>query len=74
MSDLLAIMTSSAELELKQRLGRLSERDRRSMSAYLLRLKHQSRSGRQVLSKLMKEMDAGEKTGLAKLAAELGHG
>lgn len=74
MSDLAPIMTSSAELELKQRLGRLSERDRRAMSAYLLRLKHQSRSGRQGLSKLMKEMDAGKKTGLSKLASDLGHG
>jgi hypothetical protein len=44
------------------------------MSAYLLRLKHQSRSGRQGLSKLMKEMDAGKKTGLSKLASDLGHG
>jgi hypothetical protein len=67
-------MTASIELDLKQRLARLPERDRRAMSAYLLRLKHQSKSGRQGISKLMKQMDAGRKTGLSKLAADLGHG
>jgi len=67
-------MTASIELDLKQRLARLSERDRRAMSAYLLRLKHQSKSGRQKISKIMKDMDAGCKTGLSKLATDLGHG
>lgn len=67
-------MTASIELDLKQRLARLSERDRRAMSAYLLRLKHQSKSGRQDISMIMKEMDSGSKTGLSKLATELGHG
>jgi hypothetical protein len=68
------VMTASVELDLKQRLARLPERDRRAMSAYLLRLKHQSKSGRQGISKLMKEMDSGKKTVLSKLAADLGHG
>lgn len=67
-------MTASVELDLKQRLARLSERDRRAISAYLLRLKHQSKSGRQGISKIMKEMDAGKKTGLSRLATDLGHG
>lgn len=67
-------MTASIELDLKQRLARLSERDRRAMSAYLLRLKHQSKSGRQEISKIMKDMDAGRKTSLSKLATDLGHG
>jgi hypothetical protein len=69
-----AVMTASLELDLKQRLAKLSERDRLAMSAYLLRLKHSSKSGRRGISKLMKEMDAGKKTGLTKLAADLGHG
>ena len=68
------IMTASIELDLKQRLARLSERDRRDMSAYLLRLKYQSKSGRQGISKLMKEMDTGRKSSLSKLATDLGHG
>jgi len=71
---LLPNMTASIELDLKQRLSRLSERDRLAMSSYLLRLKHQSKNGREGISKLMKEMDAGKKTGLSKLADDLGHG
>ena len=67
-------MTASIELDLKQRLARLPERDRQAMSAYLLRLKHQSKSGRKGISKLMKEMDAGKKTDLSKLSTDLGHG
>jgi hypothetical protein len=73
MGYLLSSVTASIELDLKQRLARLSEADRRAMSAYLLRLKHQSKRGRQGISKLMKEMDAGKKTGLSKLATDLGH-
>ncbi len=67
-------MTASVELDLKQRLARLPERDRHAMSAYLLRLKHQSKSGRKDISKLMREMDSGKKTDLASLATDLGHG
>ena len=67
-------MTASIELDLKQRLARLSERDRRAMSAYLLRLKHESKSGRRHISRLMSEMDAGKKTLLSQLATDLGHG
>ena len=61
-------MTASSELDLKQRLAKLSERERRDMSAYLLRLKHQSKSGRASISKPMKDMDAGKKTKLSQLA------
>lgn len=67
-------MTASVELDLKQRLARLSEKERLAMSAYLLRLKHQSKSGRRSLSKTMKEMDSGKKTKLSDLATNLGHG
>jgi hypothetical protein len=66
-------MTDSTELDLKQRLSKLSERDRRAMSAYLLRLKHESKGGRRTISKLMKEMDSGKKTKLSQLAADLGN-
>ena len=67
-------MTASIELELKQRLARLSERDRRAISAYLLRLKHESKSGRRHISRLMREMDAGKKTLLSQLTTDPGHG
>ena len=54
-------MTAQVELDLKQRLARLSERDRQEMSAYLLKLKHESKSGRKRISKHMREMDGGKK-------------
>lgn len=67
-------MTASGELELKQRLARLSERDRRAMSAYLLQLKHQSKSGRREISRLMKQMDTGKKVTLSQLSNDIGNG
>ncbi len=67
-------MIASIGLDLKQRLARLSGRDRRAMSAYLLGLKHQSKRGRRGITKLMNEMDAGMKTSLSKLATDPGHG
>jgi hypothetical protein len=60
-------MTATAMLDLKQRLARLSEEERRAAAAYLLRLKHESPAGRRETSRLMKEMDAGKKTRLREL-------
>ncbi|MEO7098246.1 MAG: hypothetical protein ABI162_02710 [Luteolibacter sp.] len=48
-------MTASSELDLKQRLAQLSEKEWLAMSAYLLRLKHQSKSGRRSVSKIIEE-------------------
>ncbi len=67
-------MTSVAILELKQRLSRLSEKDRRMASAYLLRLRHESANGRRRSARIMKEMDSGKKIRLQDLSASLGHG
>ncbi len=66
-------MTATAMLDLKQRLSMLSEADRRHISVYLLRLKHESPSGRREATRIMKEMDHGKKTKLAELAKQLGH-
>jgi hypothetical protein len=62
-------MTATAILDLKQRLSKLSESDRRMASAYLLRLKHESPAGRREASLIMREMDAGKKVRLKDLAA-----
>lgn len=67
-------MTAAMELDLKQRLARLSERERKTMSAYLLQLKHQSKKGRGEVSAIMKEMDTGRKTRLAELITGKTHG
>jgi hypothetical protein len=66
-------MTATAMLDLKQRLSKLSEADRRQVSGYLLRLKHESPSGRREATRIMKEMDHGKKTKLSDLAEQLGY-
>jgi len=66
-------MTAIAILDLKQRLSKLSEADRRMVSAYLLRLKHESAAGRREATRTMREMDVGKKLRLKDLAKQLGH-
>jgi hypothetical protein len=61
-------MTATAMLDLKQRLARLTEEERRAAAAYLLRLKHESAAGRRETSRVMREMDAGKKTRLSDLS------
>lgn len=66
-------MTAAAMLDLKQRLARLTAAERRKVSAYLLRLKHESPAGRRKASHTMREMNAGRKVRLRDLARQLGH-
>ena len=66
------LMTARAMLDLKQRLSKLSEADRRIAAAYLLRLKHESPAGRRATTRTMKAMDAGKKVRLRDLARQLG--
>ena len=63
-------MTATAMLDLKQRLARLTAEERHAAAAYLLRLKHESPSGRKETSRLMKEMDGGKKTRLRDIAPQ----
>ena len=67
-------MTAVAMLDLKQRLAKLSEADRQTAAAYLLRLKHESPAGRKETSRTMRAMDRKQKTKLTDLARQLGHG
>jgi O6-methylguanine-DNA--protein-cysteine methyltransferase len=66
-------MTATAILDIKQRLSKLSDADRRMVSAYLLRLKHESPAGRREVTRTMREMDAGKTVRLKDLAKQLGH-
>ena len=66
-------MTAEAMLDLKQRLSKLSEADRRTVIAYLLRLKKESPAGRRETARIMKEMDQGKKIRLTDLMKQLGH-
>ena len=44
-------------LDLKQRLSKLSEKDRQTVAAYLQRLRDESPAGRREMAQVMKEMD-----------------
>ncbi len=62
-------MTATAMLDLKQRLAQLTEAERKVASAYLLRLKRESATGRRRTSQVMREMDSGKKTPLRDIIA-----
>jgi hypothetical protein len=61
-------------LELKQEVSRLSAGQRRELNAYMIRLRHQTPAWRKMISKRMREMDAGKKVGLAELQRRAGRG
>jgi hypothetical protein len=66
-------MTATAALEFKQRISKLSEAERREVSAFILRIKHESPAWKKETSRRMKEMDRGKKVRLTVLAKRLGH-
>jgi hypothetical protein len=67
-------MTATAFLELKQRASRLSERDRKSLSAYLIRLGHERTGWKKETARRLDAMAAGKKVSVAELRKQLGHG
>ncbi len=62
-------MTALAMLDLKQRLSKLSAKERREAQAYLLPLERESSVGHRRTSRIMREMDAGKKTPLRDILA-----
>ncbi len=58
-------------LELKQEISRLSLRERRELNAYMIRLRHERPEWRRMISKRMREMDAGKKVSLEELERRL---
>ena len=60
-------MEAAIELEIKQKLSQLSDPDRRSISAYLLRLRHSTDESKRERTRIMDEMDKGQKTRLSDL-------
>ena len=54
-------------LELKQQVSRLSERERRELNAYLIRLRHEKSEWRRMMARRMKAMDQGKKLPVAQL-------
>lgn len=60
-------MEAAVELEIKQKLSQLTDPDLRSISAYLLRLRHSTEEAKQERTRIMDEMDRGKKTPLSDL-------
>ena len=58
-------MDALVELEIKQKLSQLSDKELRSISAYLLRLRHSTDEAKQKRTRIMNEMDQGQKTRLS---------
>lgn len=67
-------MTAGAFLDLKQRASKLTEKERRKLSAYLIHLGQQRAEWRTETARRLDEMAAGKKVGLAELRNRLGHG
>ena len=66
-------MTATAFLELKQRATKLSEKERKSLSAYLIRLGQERAEWKQETARRLNAMAAGKKVSVAKLRKQLGH-
>ena len=54
-------------LQLKQKISRLTRRERIELNAYLIRLRHETPEWRKTVSKRMRDMDAGKKISLEQL-------
>ncbi len=67
-------MTATAFLELKQSASKLSEKERRNLSAYLIRLGQEKAEWKQETARRLKAMAAGKKVSVLELRKQLGHG
>lgn len=66
-------MTATALLDLKQQLAKLSERERREISAYLMRIKRETPAWRKETARRLDEMAAGKQTSVEDLRKRLRH-
>jgi hypothetical protein len=66
-------MTATAFLELKQRAAKLSERERRNLSAFLIRLGQERADWKHETARRLNAMAAGKKVSVADLRKQLGH-
>ena len=67
-------MTGTTLLTLKQQLTKLSERERREVSVFLIRLGQENLQWKKETARRLKEMDAGKKTSVAELRKRLADG
>jgi hypothetical protein len=66
-------MTATAFLELKQRATKLTEKERRDLSAFLIRLGQERAGWKQETARRLDAMAAGKKVSVAELRKQLGH-
>jgi len=66
-------MTATAFLDLKQRASKLPEKERQSLSAFLIRLGQERSGWRQETARRLNAMAAGKKVSVAELRKQLGH-
>ena len=66
-------MTAIVLLDLKQRLARLSETQRRDVSAFLIRLGQETPDWEKETSRRLDDMARGNKTCVSQLRKQLGH-
>ena len=60
-------------LQLKQEITRLSQKERRELNAYLIRLRQERPEWKRVISRRMRDMDAGKKVTIDELERRLAH-
>jgi len=58
-------------LQLKQEISRLTLRERRELNAYMIRLRHERPEWKRMISKRMRDMDAGKKVSLEDLERKI---
>ena len=66
-------MTAAAFLELKQRVAKLTETERRQLSAHLIRLGQERPAWKKEAARKLDEMAAGKKVSTTLLRQQLGH-
>jgi hypothetical protein len=66
-------MTATAFLDLKQRAAKLTEAERKNLSAYLIRLGQERAGWKKETARRLDEMAAGKKVSVADLRKQLGH-
>jgi hypothetical protein len=66
-------MTASTMLDLRQRLVKLSEVERREVSSFLIRMGQESPAWKKETVRRLNEMAAGQKVSVADLRKQLGH-
>jgi hypothetical protein len=66
-------MTAIAFLDLKQRVSKLTEKERQNLSAYLIRLGQDRASWKQETTRRLNAMAGGKKVSVAELRKRLGH-